>query len=117
MRPRPWRADLLHTVHVVHGGALLVHPLAVARRVDPAPDRRAVATVRVLGARHLLQGIAGLVTAPRPTARLGAGIDGIHAASMVGLALVDRRRRRGALLSTVVALAFAFAGSWAARHG
>ena len=117
MSGRSWRSDLVHAVHVGHGGALLLRPAAVAGWVDGGADGRSVAVVRVLGVRHLAQGLAGLVTARRAAARLGAGVDGLHAASMVGLAVLDRRHRRGAAASALTALAFALAGSWAGRYG
>jgi hypothetical protein len=115
MSGRSWRADLVHSAHVVHGAALLLRPAAVAGRV--AGDVRTAVVVRVLGARHLVQGLAGLLATWRPAALLGAGIDGLHAASMVGLAVVDRGHRRAATVSAVVAVGFALAGSWAARGG
>ena len=107
----------VHAAHVGLGGALLLRPAAVAGWVDDGAEGRSVAVVRVLGARHLAQGLAGLVTARRATALLGVGVDGLHAASMVGLAVRHRRHRRGAAASALVALAFALAGSWAGRHG
>lgn len=117
MSGRSWRADLVHTAHVAHGGALLLRPAAVAGRVAGGATDRSVAVVRVLGARHLAQGLAGLVAARRAATLLGAGVDGLHAASMVGLAVLDRRHRPGATASALVAFAFALAGSWAGRAG
>jgi hypothetical protein len=67
----------------------------------------------VLGARHLAQGSAGLVASSPTSSRLGAVVDGLHAASMVGLAVLDREHRRAAAASALVALAFALAGRWA----
>jgi hypothetical protein len=67
------------------------------------PDGREQAVLRVLGARHL-----GQYVASRTGHRLLAGpaLDALHAASMVGLALVSRRYRRPALTSAAVAAAF-----------
>jgi hypothetical protein len=117
MSGRPWRADLVHSAHVVHGAVLLLRPAAVAGRVGSTGRDRTVAVVRVLGARHLAQGTVGLVAARRTATRLGAGVDALHAASMVGLAVVDRGHRRAATVSAVVAVGFALAGSWSARGG
>ncbi len=118
MTARVRRADLVHTAHVAHGGALLLRPAAVAARIDGAgADGRTVAVVRVLGARHLLQGLAGLAVPGRTSAVVGAAVDGVHAASMVGLAVLDREHRRGAAVSAGVALGFAVAGGWAGRGG
>jgi glyoxylate carboligase len=98
------RADLVHTAHVVHGTALLLCPGAASRGT--------AAVVRVLGARHVLQGLAGFAGWVPPV--LGDAVDGVHAASMVGLALLDRAHRRGAAASAAVALAFTLGARWAA---
>jgi hypothetical protein len=85
------------------------------------PSRRACAVARVLGVRHLMQ--AGLTAAavraeqgsPVPLA-LGAGVDVLHASTMVGLALVDRGARRVALADTGIELALAAAGALTATQ-
>jgi hypothetical protein len=59
--------------------------------------------VRVLGARHLVQGIAQ-AGAPGLGQRFFVGVDLLHAASMVWLAAVDERRRRPALASAAAAV-------------
>lgn len=84
------------------------------------PDRLAVGLTRVLGVRHLAQAGASLLFPVRRTWLAGAGLDGLHAVSMVGLALVDRRRRRPALADAAIAagwgLTSAFVASeWGAR--
>ena len=78
------------------------------------PDARRV--VRVLGARQLAQ--AGLcASAPGPPLlALGAGVDAAHALSMAALALAGRRWRRPAIVSGLIATAFAAAGALAARR-
>ncbi|GAA4763786.1 hypothetical protein [Actinomycetospora chibensis] len=117
MTTRDVRADLLHTGHVVHGGALLLRPAVAARADVAAADGRTETVVRVLGARHVLHGLAGLGAPRWVTPGVGAMADGVHAASMVGLAALGRDHRRGALVSAVVAAAFALAAWWAARGG
>lgn len=113
MTGRLRRADLVHTVHVLHGAGLLLRPAAAARAGGAAPGGGTIAVARVLGARHLVQGLAGLA---RPRwAPLGAAVDGLHALSMVGVAALDRAHRRGALTSASVAVVFAAGGWWAAR--
>jgi hypothetical protein len=69
----------------------------------------------LLGARQVVQGV---VTATRPTSPVPAGgvvVDVLHAASMLGLAAVDRRSRRWALRSAAAAFAWAAAGGVAGR--
>ncbi|MCZ2401967.1 hypothetical protein IV498_01890 [Paenarthrobacter sp. Z7-10] len=80
-------------------------------------DSRAAAVVRVLGARHLLQAaVLGLAPASPMLHRCGSVVDVLHSASMVLLAVFDRRRRSAALADAVVAGVFAAAELRAARH-
>ena len=74
------------------------------------PGRRACRVARLLGARHLAQ--ATLITvAPLPGVfMVSAGVDALHAASMVILAVVDRTARRAALADAAVEAAFAATG-------
>jgi hypothetical protein len=112
MKAIPAALGLLQPARACYGGALLVAPGPVIRWCTghPAgPRTRAVA--RVLGARHLLQ--AAVTTGAGPSAEslgLGAAIDIVHAASMAGLAMVDRRVRRATLADALIELAFAAAG-------
>ncbi|HEY3895513.1 MAG TPA: hypothetical protein VGL88_09115 [Pseudonocardiaceae bacterium] len=65
----------------------------------------------MLGARHLTQAI---LTKDAPGALvlpLGVELDLAHAASMLGLALLDRRRRRAGLLDATAAGVFTIAGA------
>ncbi|HWG62863.1 MAG TPA: hypothetical protein VG253_14275 [Streptosporangiaceae bacterium] len=84
------------------------HSAGPAGPAGPAACRVA----RVLGARHIAQA-AALCAGPARPARLAAGaaVDATHAASMITLALAERRVRRQVLADTAVELAFALAGS------
>ncbi|GAA3223728.1 hypothetical protein GCM10017691_11010 [Pseudonocardia petroleophila] len=100
------------TVRAVWGAVLLAAPDAVfvlATRPRSDEPRRARAVLRVLGARHLAQ--AGLVVLrPGPgVSAVSAAVDGVHAATCLGLAALDRRWRRPALLDAAVAAAFCLA--------
>jgi hypothetical protein len=70
---------------------------------------RVLAVARVLGVRQLAQaGICGLA----PTRRLvqaGVAVDGLHAASMLGLAGAEPGLRRALLAETVIAAGLASA--------
>jgi hypothetical protein len=71
--------------------------------------------VRVLGARQVAQAV---VTGRAPTPAvlwLGTEVDVAHAATMIGLAVVERRYRRAALVDGAIAMAFALVGAAAAR--
>jgi hypothetical protein len=116
-----------------YGVALLCAPQALIKLTgDPVtgqpagasrarPSRRACGVARVLGVRHLVQ--AGLTAAalraepgsPVPLG-LGAGVDVLHASTMVGLALVDRGARRVALADTGIELTLAAAGALTATR-
>jgi len=87
-----------------YGAVQLLRPAYSAEQLLGGPlDPGAVAAIRVLGARQLAQ---AAVSVAAPSARLlalGAGADGAHALSMAVLALSDRRRRRPALVSGLIA--------------
>ena len=71
------------------------------------PDRVTRTVARLLGARHLIQGV---LTAGAPSAvvlALGVEVDLAHAASMLGLAVLDPRQRRAGLHDAAVAAALA----------
>jgi hypothetical protein len=90
------------SAHVVLGTALSSRPNEVARVVAGREASPPSWVVRMLGVRLLAQGVAELV---RPTCRVllcAAGIDALHAASMIGVA-ADTRYRRCAIVSAAVA--------------
>jgi hypothetical protein len=92
-------------------GALIVVPerLLGAGAAAPVPAA-AVAVARVLGVRHLLQASASALAPTGPVAGLGAAIDTLHAASVVGLSALSPRWRRAALLDAMIETGFAAAG-------
>jgi hypothetical protein len=98
-------------VRFAAGVALLLFPDRVLgdlphRRIDGA----ARAFARVLGVRHILEAV---VLWRRPThawVELGAAVDGVHAATMAGLAVAKRQDRRLATANAVTAGALAAAG-------
>jgi hypothetical protein len=95
-------------VRVAYGGVLLVAPPAGnATIVRTPPDHIETVVGRVLGARHLVQGLAE--SAPRWVGRLGLLVDSAHMTSMVGWAVLDRRHRRTAMLSAAAAALFTVA--------
>ena len=83
---------------------MLAAPAAVGRVLGLAPgDRRALLLLRVLGARDLGQAVLAGTAPPPALRRLGAGVDALHAASMVALAAVSRDHRRPAMISAALA--------------
>ncbi len=97
------------TARVIWAAVLLAAPgrvLAVSHGDDPH-NSTARWVLRVLGARHLAQTAVELA-GPRPTVQyIGTGVDAIHALTSAGLAAVDRRWRRSAIIDAAVASGFA----------
>ena len=91
--------------------ALGVAALAVPGGLLPAAaeTRTSRTLTRVLGARYLAQGGLRVVGRKPWSAEVDAGVDALHAASMVGLAVLSSRYRRVALVSAAAAAAFASA--------
>ncbi|HEV7209827.1 MAG TPA: hypothetical protein VGN54_13965 [Mycobacteriales bacterium] len=107
---------ILEAVRGVYGGLQLTAPGLLAGRLLSHPlDRHERGVARVLAGRQLGQ---ALLSGTRPGPRalvLGAGVDLLHAASMLGLGLISRRHRRAALTDAIIASSFAAGGAWAAR--
>jgi len=95
-----------------YGTALLCAPGPVISVMTGGPvSRRARAVARVLGARHLVQAaVCGLVPA-RGLIRAGAAADGLHAASMLVLAVTAPGLRRALLADAVIAATLASASA------
>ncbi|NHA70048.1 hypothetical protein [Phycicoccus flavus] len=98
---------LAGTGGIVWGAVLLASGDEVWRRLEGRdPDLVEELGIRVLGGRHLLQGLAQLV-APRATSGVVVGVDVVHAVTMGALAVGSSTRRRAALVTGGVALASA----------
>jgi hypothetical protein len=88
------------------GTALLAAPRPVLRTLSTPADASAVITMRVLGARHVLQALA-TTTRPGPAVRrVGMAVDAVHALTAIILAACDRWRRVPALIETGLAVAW-----------
>ncbi len=99
-------------VRLAWGCACLLAPRRVARVAGSRmADDRAVVVMRILGARHLVQG--GLsVRSPGPaTLAAGVWVDAVHSLTAVVFAVVDRRRARQGLMGAAIAAGWAIAGS------
>ena len=85
-------------VRVVAGTALLVAPGKVLGDL-PHQEIKGAARIfaRILGARHLVEAAVLMRDHSHRWVLLGAGVDGLHAASMLGLAAVRPNERRLAL--------------------
>jgi hypothetical protein len=105
-------AALLQLARAGYGGALLIAPGPVIAAVTGGPaDSRTRAVARLLGARHLAQAaVTAASAASGETLGLGAAVDLVHAASMAGLAVADRRVRRLTLPDVLVEMTFAATG-------
>lgn len=114
---------VVHVVRAVGAGGLFWGVFLLLRGTevwsaleDGEPAAGEKVAVRVLGARHLLQGVAQVV-APRALTRVWVFVDLAHAASMIPVAGWQPGRRRAALLSAGVALAGGLAVLVAPRLG
>jgi hypothetical protein len=112
-------AWLVSLVRAGYGVALVSVPGLLIGLTGQVPGRRACGVARVLGVRHLAQAaltVAAQRGEPDNPVVLGggAGVDLLHAASMVALGVVDGRLRRAALTDAAVETGFAAAGAWAA---
>jgi hypothetical protein len=109
--------NIFALVRAVYGAVLLCAPGAVLQRVTGRrADRRSRVTVRVLGVRHVTQA-AATAASPGPEAlRIGSCVDAMHSASMLGLAMCDRTRRRAGLFDAAVAATFSGVGLVLARR-
>jgi hypothetical protein len=98
-----------------YGALLLALPAPMCRLYAGHPTGTPPhVAARILGLRHL--GQAALVAHGSPARRrAGAAVDAAHAASMVALAVLDRRYARMALIDGTVALGFAALGLAGAR--
>ena len=108
----PWQraAPLPLILRICWGTVLLISPGAVLRLFGGADQGVAPRRVmRVLGARHVAQ--AGAEWAFGGRARqIGTVVDLLHAATSVGLAIIDPRWRRAALSDTAVTAGFVVLG-------
>ena len=97
-------------VRAAYGLVELVAPAAPAGRVlGVRRDRTERAVARLLGARQLTQAVLTTL-ADSPRARLvGGGVDALHAVTMAGWAVADRRRGRQAWAEALTATLFAAA--------
>lgn len=86
------------------GTVLLVAGSPVWRRLTGhAPSEVDEIAVRFLGARHVATGVTQVLF-PARLQRVEIAVDLLHAATMVGLAVLDPPRRRPALVTAAVAL-------------
>ena len=99
----------LEVVRAAYGTAELLAPgAAECFFIARAPDAHGRTFIRVLGARHLLQATAtAIFGGGAPLHWISAGADALHALTMLGLSVVDRRRRHAAVANACIALAFA----------
>ena len=104
------RALLLAT-RASYGVALVMAPSALIRvATGRSPGRGTRRVAQVLGARHLIQAAVSAF-APMPAVlAAGAAVDGLHAGSMIMLAISDRDARRVALTDALAEALFAAAG-------
>lgn len=98
------------------GGLLLAAPgLALEALTGRPATRSQERLLRVLGARHLVQGGLDLARPTPGLLRAGAAVDVLHAATCAGAAALSAEWRRAALVDGSGAVAFAAGGLLRAR--
>lgn len=116
-RPRLTAPVVLEAGRAAYGLVGLVAPGRLATlELGRAPGRGATTVARILGARHLAQGLAVLATGGADAHRVGAAVDALHAASMVPWSAAARTDRRYYVTSGVVAATLALLEWQAARQ-
>ncbi len=99
------------------GAVELVFPTLIARLVYQTPLRRGELTVvRVLGGRQLIQAAGTAFIGGPDIHQIGAFVDGLHALSMLGLAVASRRLRRAGYAELTIASSLAVASLVAAHR-
>lgn len=107
----------LGIARAVWGLAAVCAPATLVRLVAGAPaDHRAVVVTRILGARHLVQAAGSGLAPGSAVLAVGTWVDGLHCLTALGLALVDRRRARAALVDAAIAASFGLASRRDARR-
>jgi hypothetical protein len=108
---------MLASVRAGYGVIQLAMPGYSAEQQLGGPlDAATLGVVRVLGARQVTQAGLALAFPAEPWLGLGAGVDALHALSMIPLVLAAPRWRRPALVSGLTAAGFAAVGLLAARR-
>jgi hypothetical protein len=99
-------------IRLAHGVVLLIAPNRMSRALTGVPlDGPARAAARLLGVREVGQALLTARTGSVAVRRIGRAVDGLHALSMIALAVVSPRRRRLALASSAVATLFLVGGA------
>jgi hypothetical protein len=97
----------LELIRIAFGTLELTRPALVARALGTSSaDNGTEALARVLGVRHIVQGLLTL-RAGRTAHHVGGAVDLTHAASMGAVAAVSSNHRNAASLSALIALVFA----------
>lgn len=107
----------LSAVRLAYGASLLLAPGVVLRAVSGGRSDGASMVARILGARHVAQALTLDLAGARGWTLLGAGVDLLHAASMVGAAVLSREHRRAAALDAALALGMAACGLREIEYG
>ena len=103
-RPPWWYASEM--LPLAWGATLIARPTEAAAAVA-GPLSPPIWIVRVLGARYVMQQVVVLAVPTPLVARVTAGVDALHAMSMLAAAALERRYRRAEVTSAAVAATFA----------
>jgi hypothetical protein len=101
----------LTVVRLGYGVLLLLAPRQMYRFYAGRPaDSEGSAVARILGLRQAVQAACLIRSGTPKSLLLGAGVDALHAASMLGVARLNPERARPATIDAVGAASFSIAG-------
>ncbi|HUB70993.1 MAG TPA: hypothetical protein VL984_11275 [Acidimicrobiales bacterium] len=97
-------------LRLLWAAALMISPQRVIVLLGGEDTRQSRFVGRILGARHLVQGVAEVALWPKGR-RIGSLVDSLHAASAAAFAGRDPHWRRAAVTDAGIAASFAVAGA------
>ncbi len=106
----------LGAVHLGWGIACLAVPGRIAALAGTRDSGGGTTFVRILGGRHIAAGLGILAIPTGTVVHLAAVVDAIHATTMVGWAVDDRRERGPAAVNAAAAAGWSVAGRLVARR-
>jgi hypothetical protein len=111
------RSRRLEWARLGWGVLLLVAPTCVLGATGARVDARSVVVTRILGARHVTQGVlSGLRPSPEVLA-MGVWVDSAHSATALTLAVADPDRAVAGVADAGVAAGWSWLGLRALRRG
>jgi hypothetical protein len=107
----------LFGAHAAWGVLLLMAPTRALHLSEQSDTRSVRTTARILGGRHVAEAALIMATRPGLPPRWATTVDALHAGTMLLVASLSSRLRRGALISAAVSGSLAALASHLHRRG